>query len=103
MLVTTAQAVDVDTSIKQQCQHLVYGNGSHNIAINSYMTGTVNGQAFKTPNQADFVNTATLGKVAERACKEALADNSASDFEIKFQRGISVTIDKNFIKHRKVH
>ena len=103
-LSSVASANIVDDGIKKQCQYLVYGNGSNDNGVNMVMVGIVMGQTYRTDteNKTQFSNNATFSQVSNRACKEAVNDNSADSFSNKYQWGVSVTIAKEYAKYRTV-
>ena len=112
LLITNVYAVTPEegrsnmmTDMKIECQHIVYGTGQKNIVPRIYMSGLIRGQTFGigTQNMSKYaISSKTMLPIFERACKEALNNNSNLDFETKFLDGVSVTIDKRYINNRKV-
>ncbi|MDB2562195.1 hypothetical protein N9X61_01175 [Sulfurimonas sp.] len=101
-LAPTVSADMIDDGIKKQCQYIVYGNGSDNSLIDMMMIGIVAGHSFKTTNLTDFAQKATRNQLVELACKEAFNNNKAIDFMPKFQWGVSVTMDKQYMNQRTI-
>ena len=112
LLITSVYAVTPEEGrqnmmedMRKECQHIVYGTGQKQFVPRVYMAGLIRGQTFGIgiENMSKFAITSTTMKpIFERACKEALNDNSNLNFETKFLGGISVTIDKRYVKNRKV-
>ncbi len=112
LLITSVYAVTPEEGrrnmmedMKTECQHIVYGTGKRQFVPRAYMAGLVRGQTFGigVENMSKYaVTSETMNPILQRACKEALDDNSNLDFETKFLGGVSVTIDKRYTKNRKV-
>ena len=91
--------------MKKECQHIVYGTGYKQYVSSVYMAGLIRGQTFGigVENMSEYaLSSKTFKPILERACKEALNDNSNLDFETKFLGGVSVTIDKRYTKNRNI-
>ena len=101
LLIGTINA-DLSDNLKKQCQYWIYGNGIQDLPTGTYMYGIVVGQLYIVPasDETAFAKDARDSQIAERACKEALNNNSVDTFADKYKWGIAVTISKEAMPYR---
>lgn len=85
-----------DELFKKQCLFLVYGKGEHNLIINTYLGGVVDGQIYASPinKRSEIARISPFQDIIKLGCKFAFKDKSNSAFVTKYKLAVNDIILK---------
>ena len=105
LLNTVAQASQ-DTSVKKQCQYIVYGYGEMNYTFDALLIGYMNGILYAVPSvqKTKFSRSARGETIIRKACHNALNNITINGFEADYRlqllKLISIKYRHRFVVHQ---
>ncbi len=87
LLNTAATAASQNESVKEQCQHIVYGYGDMNYTIDALLIGYMNGILYAIPHRykTNFAKNARGETIIRKACHNALNNITINGFEADYR------------------
>ena len=94
MVLTAANAVEIDLSLKKQCLHIVHNTGTSDPQYNAYLLGVISGIEYLIKNPSNFAGDASYTKKRYKTCKKALNNTTESGFNNDYKREAVLLLSK---------
>ncbi|GEM_PF-2652054 len=90
---------NISENIKKGCQYLIYGNGEDDSLARVYMFGVIDATSYALDKDKMTKHSKSNSiDISKLACKEALNENSSESFKNKFYWGVTVTLNKDYVR-----
>lgn len=97
-LMATSASASSDDALREQCQYLVYGNGTNSKFFSAALTGVVVGIQYMVleADRTKLTTTASRVTIRLKACQKALVNIGSYGFEDDYKGEVLKLVSKKY-------